>query len=60
MTNKKQKSEMFQQTILGYVAETKEWDIHNNKAQEIHKDIFVMLVDDMQPRSMVCSTFAII
>ena len=58
--NKKQKVEMFQQTIPGYVAETEEWDIHSNKAQEIHKDIFIMLVDDMQPWSMVCSTFAII
>ena len=60
MTNKKQKSEMFQQTIPRYVAETEEWDIHSNKAQEIHKDIFIMLVDDMQLWSMVCSTFAII
>ena len=60
MTNKKQKSKMFQQTIMGYVAEKKEWDIHSFKAQEIHKDIFIMLVDDMQPWSIVCSTFAII
>ena len=60
MTNKKQKSEMFQQTIPDFVAETEEWDIHSNKAQEIHKDIFIMLVDDMQPWSIVCSTFAII
>ena len=51
---------MFQQTFLGYVAETKEWDIHSNEAQEIHKDIFIMLVDDMQPWSIVSSTFAII
>ena len=60
MTNKKQKSEMFQQTIPDFVAETEEWDIYSNKAQEIHKDVFVMLVDDMQPWSMICSTFAIV
>ena len=60
MTNKKQKSEMFQRIIMEYVAETKELDIHSNKGQEIHKDIFIMLVDDMQPWSIVCSTFAII
>ena len=56
MTNKKQKSEIIQQTIPDFVAETKEWDIYSNKAQEIHKDVFVMLVDDMQPWSMICST----
>ena len=60
MTNKKQKSEMFQQAIPEYVAKTEEWDIHSNKAQEIHKDIFIMLVDNMQPWSIVCSTLAII
>merc|ERR1712051_682609 len=46
MTNKKQKSEMFQQAIPEYVAKTEEWDIHSNKAQEIHKDIYIMLVDE--------------
>ena len=60
MTNKKQKNEMFQQTIPDFVAETEEWDIYSNKAQEIHKDVFVMLVDDMQPWSMIISTFAIV
>ena len=53
VANKKQKIELFQQTLPKYVDSVKIWDIKSAKAQEFHKDVFEFLVEDMQPWSMV-------
>ena len=52
-TNKKQKTELFQQIIPGYVDSIKHWDINTSKAQELHRDVFEFLVENMHPWSTV-------
>ena len=51
--NKKQKIELFQQTISGFTENTKIWDVNSSKAKEFHKDVFEYLVEDMIPWSTV-------
>ena len=53
VANKKQKIDLFQQTISGYVESVKLWDINSPKAQEFHRDVFEYLVEDMNPWSTV-------
>ena len=51
--NKKQKTDMFQQTIPGYTETVKVWDINSSKGKQFHRDIFEFLVEDMHPWSTV-------
>ena len=53
LKNKKQKTEIFQQTIPSYVESVKVLDIKHPKALEMHKNIFEFIVEDMQPFSIV-------
>ena len=51
--NKKQKTDMFQQTIPGYAETVKIWDINSSKGKQFHRDIFEFLVEDMHAWSTV-------
>ena len=50
--NKKQKLEVFQQTLPAYVESVKIRDRNNLRAIEMHKDVFEYIVEDMHPWSV--------
>ena len=41
--NKRQKTDLFQQTLPKYVESVKIWDVKSAKAQEFHRDVFECL-----------------